>query len=187
MSHRLPPFEMSQATDAQKTVLQAILSGPRGNLNGPFLSWIHSPELAERAQALGAFCRYGTGLPLRLSEFAILCTAAKWRSQAEWFIHYPIGVEAGLSPVLLEAIRVGRQPMFLDVDEALIARIVNELYELKRITNKTYQGAIARFGTEVLVNLVGLLGYYALVAMTLNVFNVLAEGQAELPFGPDDI
>ncbi|MCG3102321.1 hypothetical protein MAQ58_23285, partial [Enterobacter sp. DRP3] len=49
-----------------------------GNLNGPFLGWIASPELAQHAQKLGAFCRYRTGLPLRLSELAILVTAARW-------------------------------------------------------------------------------------------------------------
>ncbi|MCQ4437856.1 hypothetical protein NO135_22915, partial [Clostridioides difficile] len=80
----------ASATDEQKAVLADILSGPRGNLNGPFLGWIASPELAQHAQKLGAFCRYRTGLPLRLSERAILVTAARWRSQAEWHIHHPI-------------------------------------------------------------------------------------------------
>ncbi|MDR6495870.1 hypothetical protein J2797_005795 [Paraburkholderia terricola] len=76
MTERLPHFEPSDATPEQKAVLDEILSGPRGNLNGPFLGWIHSPELAQHAQRLGAFCRYRTGLPLRLSELAILVTAA---------------------------------------------------------------------------------------------------------------
>lgn len=186
MDRRLPALDVNQASDAQRAVLQAILQGPRGNLDGPFLSWIHSPELAQRAQELGAFCRYGTGLALRLSEFAILCTAAKWRSQAEWHIHYPIGVNAGLSPALLEAVRLGEPPTLANAEEALIWRLVDELYERKRVTDATYQDAITAFGTEVLVNLVGLLGYYALVAMTLNVFNVVAQGQTELPFGPDE-
>ncbi len=83
--------------------MQDILNGPRGNLNGPFLGWIFSPELAQHAQKLGAFCRYKTGLPLRLSELAILVTAACWYSQAEWHIHHPIALDACVPADVAEA------------------------------------------------------------------------------------
>jgi 4-carboxymuconolactone decarboxylase len=182
MSERLPPFDLSHATPAQRTVLDEILSGPRGNLNGPFLGWIHSPELAQHAQRLGAFCRYRTGLPLRLSELAILVTAARWRAQAEWHIHYPIALEAGVPPALAEALRQGEPLAFDDADDALIYAFASELYDMKRVSDATYAKAVARFGHEVVINLVGLLGYYALVAMTLNVFEMRAEGQTTLPF-----
>jgi 4-carboxymuconolactone decarboxylase len=184
VSFRLPQFSVEGATLEQKDVLRAILSGPRGNLNGPFLSWIHSPELASRAQELGAFCRYGTGLPLRLSELAILCTAAKWKSQAEWYIHYPIGVEAGLKPEMLEDLRQDKTPGFENSEESLIWRFVEELYGKKRVSEEIYREAVDSFGIKTVVNLVGLLGYYTLVAMSLNVFEVKADGQEELPF-PD--
>jgi alkylhydroperoxidase family enzyme len=110
MTERLPHFDLSDATPEQKAVLDEIQSGPRGNLNGPFLGWIHSPELAQQAQRLGAFCRYRTGLPLRLSELAILVTAARWQAQAEWHIHYPIALEAGVAEADAEAIRQGTAP-----------------------------------------------------------------------------
>ncbi len=182
MPDRLPRFDPAHASDEQKAVLQEILSGPRGNLNGPFLGWIHSPELAQHAQKLGAFCRYQTGLPLRLSELAILVTATRWRAQAEWYIHYPIALQAGVPEALAEAIRTGREPVFDEADDALIYRFTNELYDTKRVSEATYRDAVERFGHEVTVNLVGLLGYYALVAMTLNVFDMRAQGQTTLPF-----
>jgi 4-carboxymuconolactone decarboxylase len=182
MSQRLPRFEAATATDEQKAVLQDILGGPRGNLDGPFLGWIFSPELAQHAQRLGAFCRYQTGLPLRLSELAILVTAARWQAQAEWFIHYPIAMQAGLPADVAEAIRIGLEPKFVEKDDKLIYRFATELYELKRVSDATYQQAVDRFGHTVVVNLVGLLGYYALVAMTLNVFEMRAAGQDSLPF-----
>lgn len=186
MSHsnppRLPAFDAAQASPEQKVVLDEILSGPRGNLNGPFLGWIHSPELAQHAQRLGAFCRYRTGLPLRLSELAILVTAARWQAQAEWYIHYPIALQAGVPEALAEQIRKGVEPQFDDPDDALIYAFTTELYDAKRVSGATYARAMKRFGREVTVNLVGLLGYYALVAMTLNVFDMRAEGQSTLPF-----
>jgi 4-carboxymuconolactone decarboxylase len=182
MTDRLPPFDATRASAEQQAVLDEILSGPRGNLNGPFLGWIHSPELAQHAQRLGAFCRYRTGLPLRLSELAILVTAARWQSQAEWFIHYPIALEAGVHEQDAQALRQGIAPAFADADDALIYTFATELYEARRVSDATYAQAVERFGHQVTINLVGLLGYYALVAMTLNVFGMRAQGQETLPF-----
>jgi 4-carboxymuconolactone decarboxylase len=73
-------------------------------------------------------------------------------------------------------------PHFESPDEALIWKLVGELYQTTRLTDSTYESAANAFGTTTLVNLVGLLGYYALVALTLNVFAVRAEGQTSLPF-----
>jgi 4-carboxymuconolactone decarboxylase len=182
MQKRLPDFNADTATDEQKAVLQEILNGPRGNLNGPFLGWIHSPELAQHAQRLGAFCRYETGLPLRLSELAILLTAARWRSQAEWYIHYPIALKAGVPQGVADALREGGTPSFDDADDALVHAFATELYESQRVSDRTYDRAVERFGHVTVINLVGLLGYYSLVAMTLNTFGMRAEGQTELPF-----
>jgi 4-carboxymuconolactone decarboxylase len=182
MHNRLPEFHPDSATDEQKAVLQDILTGPRGNLDGPFLGWIHSPALAQHAQRLGAFCRYQTGLPLRLSELAILVTAAHWKSQAEWHIHCPIALEAGLPAATAEAIRTGAAPVFEHADDELVVRFATELYADRRVSDATYGEALVRFGHTVVVNLVGLLGYYALVAMTLNTFGMRAQGQDTLPF-----
>lgn len=179
---RLPAFDKAHATAEQEAVLTEILSGPRGNLNGPFLGWIHSPDLAQHAQRLGAFCRYRTGLPLRLSELAILVTAARWRSQAEWHIHYPIALDAGVPAATAEAIRSGRQPEFDDGDDALLFAFATELYDTQRVSDPTFHRAVERFGHRVTINLVGLLGYYALVAMTLNTFDMRVDGQTALPF-----
>jgi len=182
MSNRLPLFDADHATEAQNSVLRNILNGPRGNLNGPFLGWIHSPELADYAQKLGAFCRYNTGLSLRLSELAILVTAARWQSQGEWLIHYPIALDAGVPTAVADAIRQGELPSFDDADDALIYTFASQLYDTRRVSDKTYGAAVKRFGHVLVVNLVGLLGYYALVAMTLNAFEMRADGQDTLPF-----
>ena len=179
---RLPEFDRAGASPEQLAVLDEILSGPRGNLAGPFLAWIASPELAQHAQRLGAFCRYRTGLPLRLSELAILVTAAQWRAQAEWQIHYPIAIEAGLPDSVAQSLLEGRRPDFADAEEALIYDFAIELYDAKRVSDATFTHAVQRFGHETTVNLVGLLGYYALVAMTLNVFAMRTESDAPLPF-----
>ncbi|MDH4870071.1 carboxymuconolactone decarboxylase family protein [Pseudomonas sp. BN515] len=179
---RLTTLDEGQMSDAQRDVLKAILSGPRGNLDGPFLAWIHSPELADHAQRLGAFCRYGTRLPLRLTELAILFTASWWQSQAEWQIHEPIARQAGVSDAVIEALRQGLEPAFEQEDERLIYRLGHSLYATRRIDDALYAEAIAAFGEPAVVELVGVFGYYALVAMTLNVFQVRRGTDTPLPF-----
>lgn len=179
---RLPALTDSTMDEEQRRVLQDILSGPRGNLDGPFLAWVHSPGLADNAQKLGAFCRYGTRLELRLSELAILVTAAWWQSQAEWQIHEPIARQAGLSDPVIEALRLGQTPDFQREDERLIYRLGRSLYETRRIEQALYDEATACFGEAGLVELIGIFGYYALVAMTLNAFEVRRGTDAPLPF-----
>lgn len=179
---RLTPLAEEHMSEAQRSVLSEILSGPRGNLDGPFLAWIHSPELANHAQRLGAFCRYGTRLELRLSELAILFTASWWQSQAEWQIHEPIARKAGVSDAVIEALRLQQEPVFTQVNERLIYRVGKALYSTRRIDEELYTEAVEAFGEPAVVELVGVLGYYALVAMTLNVFAVRRDTDIPLPF-----
>ena len=182
ITSRLTELDEASMSAAQREVIAEILSGPRGNLDGPFLAWVHSPELANHAQRLGAFCRYATGLELRLSELAILTTAVWWKSQAEWQIHAPIAEQAGLSPDVITALREEREPAFEQDDERLIHRFTKSLYEHRRIDDDLYSEAVEMFGESVVVELVGILGYYALVAMTLNVFAVRRGDDIPLPF-----
>lgn len=179
---RLTPLSDTTMNDEQRRVLQDILSGPRGNLDGPFLAWVHSPQLADSAQKLGAFCRYGTRLELRLSELAILITAAWWQSQAEWQIHEPIARQAGISDPVIEALRCGKRPPFEHADERLVYHLAHSLYHTRRIPQALYAEGVTAFGEAGMVELVGILGYYALVAMTLNAFDVRRETDAPLPF-----
>jgi 4-carboxymuconolactone decarboxylase len=181
ITSRLPELDDATMSAEQRRVLDAILSGPRGNLDGPFLAWVHSPELADNAQQLGAFCRYGTRLELRLTELAILVTASWWQSQAEWQIHAPIAAEAGLDDAVIDALRQGREPSFTRDDEALVYRLGTTLYATRRVDDALYAEAVEAFGEPAVVELVGVFGYYALVAMTLNVFEV-RRGSAPLPF-----
>jgi 4-carboxymuconolactone decarboxylase len=179
---RLTPLCEDRMSEDQRRVLSDILQGPRGNLDGPFLAWIHSPLLADHAQRLGAFCRYHTQLELRLSELAILLTAAWWQSQAEWQIHEPIARSSGLSEEVIDALRAQVTPAFSRDDEAIVYHLGEELYRTRRVSDARYQAAVDAFGEAAVVELVAIFGYYALVAMTLNVFAVRRETAVPLPF-----
>ncbi|HEX5780055.1 MAG TPA: carboxymuconolactone decarboxylase family protein [Xanthobacteraceae bacterium] len=179
---RLPDLAPEKLSPAQRKVYDAIVAGPRGVVQGPLKVWLNSAELASRAQELGAFCRYHTSLPKRLSELAILITGAYWKAGFEWFVHAPAGISAGLDPSAVEAIRVGQEPKFSKGDEAALYAFTRELLEKRRVSDATYKRAVEELGELGAVELVGILGYYALISMTIVAFQVpLPEGEPE-PF-----
>ena len=177
---RLPTIADDQLTDRQKDLMAAIRSGPRGRVSqsGPFGVYLHAPDFGDLTQRLGAHCRYKTAVPPRLSEFAILCTARQWRAQYEWHAHAAIAEKAGIAPQTIRDLKAGRAPQKAAKDERAIYDFVQELYKAKRVSERTYRRVRAALGGDsAVVELVGILGYYALVAMTLDVFNVaLPEG-----------
>ncbi|MEA2992974.1 MAG: 4-carboxymuconolactone decarboxylase [Alphaproteobacteria bacterium] len=181
---RLKPLVNSRLNAKQRELRDAIRSGPRGKFSsgGPFGVWLHAPALGLLTQKLGAHCRYQTGLPPRLSEFAILVTARLWRAQYEWFAHAPIAGRAGVKPQTIRDLRAGRIPKTASKDERAIYDFVRELYETKRVSSRTYARVNSLLGDTAVVELVGILGYYALVAMTLNVFRMSPPPDVSLPF-----
>jgi len=171
--------------DAQRTLLEVIRSGPRGTSitpRGPFAVWLHAPEFGHLAQELGGHCRYKTALPARMSEFAILYTARLWRAQYEWFAHAPIAAKAGVKPATIQDLRAGRAPKSAPKDERAIYDFIRELYKTRRVSDRTYKRVHAFLGDAATVELVGILGYYALISMTLNVFRMLPPQDAALAF-----
>lgn len=179
---RPPVLDEGSLTAAQQEVFDAIRSGPRGLVEGPLRVWLHSPALAEPAQRLGAFCRYGTRLPARLSELAIITVGAHWRSGFEWHVHAPIAQRAGIAAEAIEAIRTGGTPTLTQPDERAVYDFCRELLETRQVSDPAYEMAVRRIGLEAVVELVGLLGYYTLISMTINAFRVPVPQGASEPF-----
>ena len=182
---RLPVLDEAQMNDAQRALMEAIRSGPRGKSitpRGPFAVWLHAPEFGQLAQALGGHCRYKTALSPRLSEFAILCTARLWRAQYEWFAHAPMAEKAGVKLKTIHDLRAGREPKSAPKDERAIYAYIRELYKTKRVSERAYSRVHAFLGDAAMVELVGILGYYVMISMTLNVFRMMPPADAELPF-----
>lgn len=183
---RLAPVAEDRMTKEQRALVEAIRSGPRGKFNnsGPFAIWLHAPEFGQYAQALGGYSRLKTAIPPRLSEFAIICTGQMWRSHYEWAVHAPIAEKAGVKAKTIADIRAGRTPKTAAKDERAIFDFVRELYKTKRVSDRTYARVHKFLGDEGMVELVGILGYYVLISMSLNVFRMLPEGD-KLPFGAE--
>jgi len=182
---RVPILAEDKLTPAQRALLGSIRSGPRGGsttIRGPFAVFLHAPAFGELAQQLGGHCRFKTAVAPRLSEFAILATAKLWRAQYEWFAHVPQAERAGVKTETIRDLHKGRVPKSAPKDERAIYDFVQELYKTRRVSDKTFERVRAVLGDAATVELVGILGYYALISMILNVFRMSPPEGEPLPF-----
>jgi 4-carboxymuconolactone decarboxylase len=170
---RLPDLDPAAMSGEQKRIYDQIAGGPRKGVRGPLAVWLHRPELASTAQALGRYCRYETSLPPRLSELAILILGRTWSAEYEWWAHKPIALQAGLPEAVVDAIRDRLPPPFEREDEALVYQFMTALHAERAIPDALYEKATALLGADGVIDLVGIAGYYTLISMTIKVFNLM--------------
>lgn len=165
----------------QRAVYAQTVAGRRGSVPANVMVWLRSPDLAARAQKLGELVRYDTSLKTRHSELAILVVARRWQAQYEWAVHAVEARKAGLLDTLIESIRTGATPTFAEPADRVVFEFASAVVEDGRVTDDRYRSAVMDLGERAVVELVALLGYYTMVAFTLNVFEIPAPGGAR-PF-----
>jgi 4-carboxymuconolactone decarboxylase len=176
---RVKDIRPEDMTPAQRRVAEAATSGKRGRIPAPLRAWLHSPEMGDRAQSLGEFLRYDTSLGPVLSELAILVTARFWTSHYEWYAHKKAGLAAGIDPAIVTAIAARRTPVLTDPKAQVVYDYAMALHISHRVPKALNDAAMAALGEAGVVELVGLLGYYTLVSMTLNAFEIgVPEGES---------
>jgi 4-carboxymuconolactone decarboxylase len=181
---RFPPLTPAQMTPEQRKVADAIASGPRGGLRGPFQAWLRSPELGDRLQKVGEYLRFSSAVPRRLNELAILITARAWDAQFEWYAHHRLALEAGLDPAVAADIAEGRRPASMRADEAVVYDFCTELRATRRVGDATLAAALELLGEHGVVDLIAVSGYYDTVSMTLNVAEVALPDGMPPPLKP---
>jgi 4-carboxymuconolactone decarboxylase len=166
---RFAPLTWDQLVPEQRAMVEDVLSGPRTSLNGPFNVLLRSPEMGNLAQNFGEYVRFRSAVPARLNELAILMTAKWWSSQYVWSAHAPIALSAGLGSHVVDDIQAGRRPGRMQADEQAVYEFTTELRERRRVSDRTFGSARSLLGEQGVVDLMGTLAYYDLVAMVLNV------------------
>jgi 4-carboxymuconolactone decarboxylase len=168
-TERMPEIPAERLSAAQAEAAAAFAAERGVPVFGPFVPLLRSPELMLCASRMGLYLRYGSALPLRISEFAILIVAREWSQPVEWAIHHPIALKAGVAPETAQALAEGRRPDTMSADEALAYAFSTELMRNRAVSDATYAAVVARFGEQGAIDLTGINGYYALLAMTMNV------------------
>lgn len=173
---RLPVISPKKYTPEQAKAAKAIVSGPRGEVRGPFLMLMHNPKALEAVQQMGAFLRFGGKLDGRLRELVILTTGRIWTAQYEWYAHAPIAIKEGLDPKIVEAIAEKKRPRFKNADERIVYNFTTELHTKRKVSQKTFDAAKKLLGNDGVVELVVLCGHYSTISMVLNGFEMGVPG-----------
>ena len=167
---RFKPLTYDEMTPAQRTMIEHVLSGPRGgSIDGPFNVQLRSPEMGDLAQQFGAATRFATTVPRKLYELAIILTARHWTAQFEWYAHRRAAQQAGISAAVCDAIAQGRRPANMPPDEEAVYNFASELLETKQVSDATFAAARNLLGERGVVELINVMGWYGTVSMYLNV------------------
>jgi 4-carboxymuconolactone decarboxylase len=178
---RLPPLPAGRYTEVQRKAVQEFLRQRGQPVFGPFVPLLRSPELMLTAKSMGDYLRFRSALPKRVGELAILVVCREWTQQVEWQIHYPLALEAGVPREVADAIADGRRPDKLAPDEQVAYDVSIEILRNHRVSDETYRRAVAAFGEQGVVDLLGLDGYYALLAVVMNAARTPAPPTAAVP------
>lgn len=166
---RMPPLPADRLTGAQKEAAAEFRTNRNQDVFGPFVPLSRSPDLMRAASKMGLHLRYGNSLPRDVSEFAILLQSRRWTQQYEWYVHEPDARAAGLPADIIEAVADGRRPEGMTEGMEVVYDFSTELNEARSVGDRTYARMVGMYGEQGVMDLVGLNGYYAFIAMVLNV------------------
>jgi 4-carboxymuconolactone decarboxylase len=179
---RLEKLSYEQLSAEQRKVWDEVVAGPRKKMHGPFFIWLHSAELLSRGQNLGLYARFHSSLPPRLSELCILIMSSHWKCAGEWIDHHPIALEQGVDAEALENLRHGRPAAFKQDDEAIMYAFAQELLNVHEVSDATYAKAHSILGERGVLDVVAILGYYSMIAMSMKAFAMVPEPGVPNPF-----
>lgn len=181
---RFPELTSEQLTPEQKKWADAVAAPPRGaNFRAPpYRIYMRSPELAERITGMSDYLRWNTQFPARLTEFAILLSARHWDSQWIWRGHYRLAVKGGLNPQVGADLAAGKRPEGMQEDEAVLYDLATQIYRNKNVSDAAYAAALAKFGERGIVELLGLMGYYDILAKMLITANAVPPKESDVPW-----
>ena len=188
---RLSPIDREHLSPAQQELVETIEQGPRGKarpgigLIGPFGVWLRAPGIGRAAQGLGGAVRFGTScLPENVKEVAICTVGAHYRSKFEFSAHRNLAITAGVAEGPLDQLANGDDPEFSG-SELIAHAIASQMLNQHGILDETYNHGVDVFSEEGIVELVTTVGYYCLISLTLNSFQIPLEDGMVDPF-PED-
>jgi 4-carboxymuconolactone decarboxylase len=183
---RFPQLSMEQLTDAQKPLGEEIMKISSVGLGGPYNPMLRSPVFGQRMFDLLHYLRWGTSVPLKLNEFAILIIGRQWRSQVEWYAHAPLAIKAGLAPGIVAELKANKRPANMPPEEAAVYDFVTELTTKHAVSDETFTRAKELLGEQQVVDLTAVAGTYIAVAMQLAMAEQSVPPGKEEPFRPGE-
>ena len=181
---RFPQITLEQIAPEGQALAQEIIKISSVGLGGPYNIMFRSPVFADRMKRLLDYLRFNTSLPTRLNEFAILIQGQAWKSQVEWYAHYPLALKAGLPQHVADDLKAGIRPRNMAPDEEVVYDVSTELMQKHEISDALFQKAKRVLSEQQLVDLAAVSGTYVTVAMLLALGQEMPPADKPLPFPP---
>jgi len=170
---RMDPIPLDQMTAEQRELHDVIKKQrSRGQVQGPFAVMLQAPDVCERVAEMVNHLLQETRVALTLKELAIITIARQYTAQYEWYVHVRRAIEVGLDEGIIDEIRHRRRPDFKNSKEALVYDMTLEIVEKRQLGDALYASAKKIFGEPALVELIALIGFYVMIAVFLNSFQV---------------
>jgi 4-carboxymuconolactone decarboxylase len=173
---RYPEIPYDRMTPEQQEGYRTLIE-TRGRLPGPNKIWVHNPKLAKAAASLGAHFRTGYSLSEREREIAVVIITSKWRSIYPTNAHERAAKAAGLPADKIEAMLSGLPTSFTDRREQAVYEMATCLANSRWVAKGLYDRAVEALGHVGITDVICLMGYYTMVAMTLAFYDVPADAE----------
>jgi len=171
---RIPLIDKKESLAPEHRKIYDAIAQSRGYVRGPFAALLHSPQIAGRTAHLGSYIRFESQLERKVLELAALVTARELDCKHEWAAHVGHAEKAGIPTETIRAIHQRRGAETFSYEDAQIVSCARELLHSHRLSEATFQALYSRLGETGLVELIAAIGYYAMLACTLNAFDVFS-------------
>ena len=170
---RVPALNRDNIPERQRAAFDEVVQ-QRGDVptGGPAFVMLNAPEVAKRALGLALYLRSETSLEPRIRELGMLVAARENDCQYVWNAHAPLARKAGVRDDIVDALRDKKELPSLGPDEAALVSYGRELFRTHRVSQATFDAALAQFGVLGLTELTNLMGCYAMLAFNVNAFGV---------------
>jgi 4-carboxymuconolactone decarboxylase len=176
---RLPPITSKEQVPAKDHAVVDAITQSRGALQGPFTMFLHSPELAGRVAHLGAYVRFEGSLDMRARVLAAMTVARELEAVYVWGAQTGGARRLGVPESTITAIRENHS-RGLPPEDAEIVDFTRQLLRKHRVDGASFASLRSRFGEDGLIQLTGAIGYYGMLAMTVNACELEAAPGAEV-------
>jgi 4-carboxymuconolactone decarboxylase len=181
---RFPQITLEQIAPEGQALAKEIIQISSVGLGGPYNIMFRSPVYADRMKKLLDYLRFNTSLPTRLNEFAILIQGHAWKSQVEWYAHYPLALKAGLPQSVADDLKQGIRPRNMAPDEEVVYDLCITLMKEHEVSDALFNKARKVLSDQQIVDLVAVSGTYVTVAMLLAIGQEMPPEGKPLPFPP---
>jgi 4-carboxymuconolactone decarboxylase len=148
----------------------------RGVVPGPHKIWLANPTLSETIVPIGAYYQTKSSLSKAEIEVATSVINGHWGAVYSNYEHEQIAEQQGhLAPERVEALIAGLPTSFDDTRQQVVYELALTLVQRRYVPLGLFHRAQEHLGDKGIVDVTALLGWFTIVSLTLQAYDVPAD------------